>query len=672
MKGEAILSRAKRWLSWLFLLSAAIVLLLPLLQALTAAPVEANVSAEPMRLSFALSRNSVFLPSECVIARWQVEGIREVYFNGEGVIGTGERMVCPAFGPAMLRAVLRDGSEQPVVLQAEVTSVSRWAFAAYAYAVTVLIFIIRWGKLPALTRIAQKAGAMARKIPAQTGATGHWAQANPLWVVTGITLFGAALRFTLAGHRPLIFDEAMLEIIATGPISQVLRQNAAWNSAPPLFALTTNAILLAGNAEILLRAIPLLSSIMVIPAFYTLVRHFTGRWAAYLATLGIATALMPVYYAHYLREYSLTLLLSILILIAFLNYRTQRTRQRLIMLGACWVISIFTQYGLALLILPLNLWLLRDAWIAWRQATKEESQRLIRWTGALQFALLLAVGLVFILSLRDHLQGGSFAGDSYLQMSYWDQRPASLPGYLIYGALSYATFAFGAGLFGEMWEMGAALWLTGIGALSALLALRNTRLSLLRQLGLITFAIALVFGLYRLFPFSGGRQTIFLSVFIFLLMGAAFEVLLAQRQRSLTAIAVIGALLMVFNNVQNVTRYYTMPGYDDATTAAAYIDEHWREGDQLLLVNYSNVLFEHYFLQPHPERRATSHVVDNSPAQYGPVLEQMRAAPGRIWVVLTSNQAVFEDYVAQQPYAGQMDKAQAWTNIHVYLIDPNR
>ncbi len=671
MRGEGIALRIGARLSWLLLISAVLAILLPLLQALGVAPVGHNLTVGEAHLSFTLSHDRVFLPSECVTARWQVEGIREVYFNGEGVTGEGERTVCPAYGPAALRVVLQDGSEQSLILQAPVTSVSAPAFVAYAYALTAVLVIIRWGSLPVLTRAAEWTSRTAARFPLRLEAGAHWLLAHPLWVVAGITLAGAALRFTLAGHRPLVLDEAVLETIASGSISQVVHLNAAWNSAPPLFALVTSAILLVGNTELLLRAVPLLASILVIPAFYVLARRFFERGAAYLATLALATALMPVYYAHYLREYSLTQLLSILALLTFLDYRAQPTRRRLIVLAACWMAAILTQYGLALLILPLNLWLLLDAWRAWRRASSEDRRRLVRWTGALQEALLIAVSAVFVLSLRDHLRGGSFAGGSYLEMTYWNQVPASLPGYLVQGTLSYAAFAFGAGLYGAIWDMDMALLLTSFGVLSTLLASRGQPLSLLRPLVLFAFALAALFGVYRLFPYSGGRQTIYLSVLIFLLMGAAFQTLLAQRrQPAITAAAVIAALLIVFSNVQNVTRYYAMPGYDDASTAAAYVAEHWEEGDRLLLVSYSDALFEHYFLRPHPDRRTVTSVAGDSIAEYGPMLEQLRADPGRIWVVLARSESVFEEFIAEQPYAEQVDKVLTWTNIHVYLIAP--
>jgi hypothetical protein len=54
---------------------------------------------------------------------WDVENVREVYLGGEGVVGHGDREVCPsATTTYRLRVVLHDGSEQVYEVTVEVTS----------------------------------------------------------------------------------------------------------------------------------------------------------------------------------------------------------------------------------------------------------------------------------------------------------------------------------------------------------------------------------------------------------------------------------------------------------------------------------------------------------------------------------------------------------------------
>jgi len=66
--------------------------------------------------SFSVDRTEI-QPGECVNFRWHVEGVKEVYFaegegwRGEGVVGVGEKRVCPAQTTTYcLRVIKRDGS----------------------------------------------------------------------------------------------------------------------------------------------------------------------------------------------------------------------------------------------------------------------------------------------------------------------------------------------------------------------------------------------------------------------------------------------------------------------------------------------------------------------------------------------------------------------------------
>lgn len=663
--------RLSKSVSWFLLILAAILLLAPVAAALSSQPVEQRFEEGDASLSLTADRNRVWLPIECVTAQWQVEGVREVYFNGDGVVGEGERTVCPAYGPANLRVLLIDGSEHTLTADIAVTSISLVSFLFYGMALTFLILVASRGTIPALAQTWETITRSPSLILALFRKLGRWTIAHPQMVVASITLVGAALRFTGVSYRSLILDEAVLEAIATGSIADVIRQNAQWNSAPPLFALAVNQVLLISHAELLLRAIPLFSGILAIPAFFVLARRFVGRGAAYLAALGVATALAPVYYAQYTREYSLTLLLSILALLCFLDYRARPSHRRLLVLGVCWLAAIFTQYGLALLILPLNLWLLWEAVTRWHLANRQERKPIVVWMGLLQGALLLAVGAVLLLSLRDQLRAGSFAGDSYLRAGYWDQIPASLPSFLINNSFSTAKTAYGDTIFGQLLDITALLLLTGFGAFAVLLARRHTQHALLRTLLLTTFSTFMLFGLLRLYPYGTGRQAMVLTVFVYLLLAVAFSVLLRlSKERAVAAVTIVAVVVMVSANLQNNLKYFSHPGIDDAKPVATDIAARWQDGDRLVLVNYAQALFAHYFMPRFPEHSADVVVVGDDPAEYGPVLDELSAGPGRIWVVLTNTGDQFAAFAASEPWADRVSPGMTWTNIRSFLIVP--
>jgi hypothetical protein len=64
----------------------------------------------------------------------------------------------------------------------------------------------------------------------------RWAR-QPAVIIGGITLLGTALRFYHLSFESLWHDEAMIYVIAQGPVAEVVRKNALLNSAPPLYAL---------------------------------------------------------------------------------------------------------------------------------------------------------------------------------------------------------------------------------------------------------------------------------------------------------------------------------------------------------------------------------------------------------------------------------------------------
>src|SRR5690349_1065753 len=45
-------------------------------------------------IHFTAEQGYVWLPGKCVTVHWNAEGIREIYLNGEGQIGSGQQQVC--------------------------------------------------------------------------------------------------------------------------------------------------------------------------------------------------------------------------------------------------------------------------------------------------------------------------------------------------------------------------------------------------------------------------------------------------------------------------------------------------------------------------------------------------------------------------------------------------
>jgi len=109
------------------------------------------------------------------------------------------------------------------------------------------------------------------------------------------------------------------------------------------------------ETEFALRFIPWLAGVASIPVVYFLARQFTGKIPAYVSAGLVALAPTQVRYSQELREYSLAFLLAALMILFFTRYLRENKIKDLIPMTVLMVIAVFTQYGLALLIIALNI-----------------------------------------------------------------------------------------------------------------------------------------------------------------------------------------------------------------------------------------------------------------------------------------------------------------------------
>jgi len=61
---------------------------------------------------FAADRDRLVFPGECVVARWDVQSIKEVYLNGRGRVGSGQQEICLMGQLPTLRVVFLDDSSR--------------------------------------------------------------------------------------------------------------------------------------------------------------------------------------------------------------------------------------------------------------------------------------------------------------------------------------------------------------------------------------------------------------------------------------------------------------------------------------------------------------------------------------------------------------------------------
>lgn len=607
-------------------------------------PAQIDEKSGEATVHFEIERSQVLLASACIGAAWSVDGIREVYINDEATVGSGERETCLWNTHPRLRVVFEDGNERVYTLPVRILSYNG-IFWALVLSSAVCFMAAVWVAKPS---VLVNAGAAWRRL--QRRAVILWAGLleHPLLVVSTITLVGASLRIAYLNDFSLVLDEAAMWEYTRGSIEETLRLNAYGNSAPPLFALLLHLWQSAGASELWLRLLPAFASILAIPAMYALARQVFSRRAGYFAALLIATTPAQVEYAQYLREYSLTVLLTILSVYAFMKLRQPSGK---VVWLSVWVISLLTQYGLALLVVALNALLLLEILL-------RRERRTLKRVLAIQLVLGLTIVVVYLTALRFQLAGGS--ADTWYRMFYWDGFPESLGGYISTGLGGLMRLSYGND---------SVLIAFGVLAAVGLAFLLSRRRRLLPVVFLPVFA-AMLAGILGYYPYTGMRQMVYLTPLFILVASTGFDYLRSLRdQQPLRWVAAAALIAGTLGNLTSINSYYARPGYDQIRSIVETLKAARWENDAVFVTPNAYPMFDYYYLAQDPSRAATfTRATGNDAASYSAQLDELRARANRVWVILSCCEDTLQAYLSERG-EGTATPFATDTNISLFLLD---
>ncbi|MEP7292979.1 MAG: glycosyltransferase family 39 protein [Chloroflexota bacterium] len=435
---------------------------------------------------------------------------------------------------------------------------------------------------------------------------------SPLFVVGILTLVAAALRIYHLSFKSLWLDEAQLYSITTGSLFEVLAKNGVRNSAPFLFPVLVSFVSHFRDSENALRLISCAAGIAAVPAMYMLATRFVSKYAACFAALLAALSTAQITYSQQVREYALTFLFAVLILIGFSSFLARPNWRNTLTLALLLVLGILTQYGITLLTAALNLvFLLYLLKFRNRHA-------LFKWVVVQSFALV-AVSLVVVVSLRTQWVPQGFAAESYLQSAYWDR---TLPGFYTLAVTHTAD------IFNFAFEGALALFLCVLGVLTVLVERRKRLfLALFVTMFGITFAASLV----RFYPYQGARHTIFLTPVVYLAIAFGFDTFVKNRQR-LAAVALVAVL--VFTQLPSVFAYLNNPGGENIRPLVDTLRESLQPGDRIYVYYYSTPAFSYYW-RKQDTPSITSVISQTDPQAYYAQVDELTAQPGRIWMLFS-------------------------------------
>ena len=411
----------------------------------------------------------------------------------------------------------------------------------------------------------------------------------------GLLAVATGLRFYGMPGVSVSYDEAVASDNASGTLSEVIPNTRRRNSSPILYPLALWAVQKVDISTFSIRVLPAMASVLTVAALLFLLPHAgVSRRVAFLAALLATLSVAAIEHARDAREYSLDVLLAVLLIAGLLGYLRDGRKA---LLCVSLFLAPLLQYGLvlfgaavigaALVLLPTpplglperDSYLHRvGSWLKQRIALLVCQTSLVWPVGC----FLTGCALSYAATLRYQWQGGEFASDSYL------------PAYHYQGSSTPALFEFSINAVGSL----LAYHLPKVVAIAALAAgafvlvaalLRkfpgsssDRAIAVLFSLCLAISVGAAVLGMY---PLGGIRQVIYLGPIVFLAAGLAFhgaaESLSAlTRQEWLApalAIAVTGAMALAgVDDLQQDNPYQTR---HNTQSILAFLEERVREDD---------------------------------------------------------------------------------------------
>jgi mannosyltransferase len=140
------------------------------------------------------------------------------------------------------------------------------------------------------------------------------------WLLAGVVLLGAALRFSTLGVQSFWLDESVTLRLLRFDLVQMLENLSSSESSPPLYyVLAWGWARVFGMGEVASRALPALLGTLTIPVAYAAGRELLDRRAGLVTAALVACNPMLVWYSQETRVYALLALCSALSFLFFVR-----------------------------------------------------------------------------------------------------------------------------------------------------------------------------------------------------------------------------------------------------------------------------------------------------------------------------------------------------------------
>ena len=423
-----------------------------------------------------------------------------------------------------------------------------------------------------------------------------------------LLLVAAGLRFYDLSGNSLWLDEAVAANNSRGSFSETLGNTASRNSSPILYPLILWVIQKVESSPFSVRMVPAAASVLTVAMLlFLLPRVGVSRWTAFIAGLLATLSAEAIRQAQGVRVYSVDAFVTVLMIIGLLSYlRIGGGQRKSALLCVSLFIGPLVQYGVVLFGLALfgtilvvegrTIWHIRQDLRSCKDRIWNEIRDLF-WPAA---SFTAGSVLTYVTLLRYQWCPGGFGGSSYLSGGYFSAGWSDMRALLEFGILKtwvlfdahmpevfYLDFSFLPQTLPRYYkpEVFAITAFVGFGLFLIVPRFRKARFDAIPILFLFSIAIALTAGLLRVYPYGGGRHSLYLGPILFLtyahvlrLMAESLSRLASRPWLSHVTMSLVGAIV-VFGGINAIDHAKPYQEYDSFKSILAALDELEQEGD---------------------------------------------------------------------------------------------
>lgn len=397
---------------------------------------------------------------------------------------------------------------------------------------------------------------------------------------SALTVLGIIFRVAQYFHnRSLWLDEASLAMnILDRSLTQMFLPLDNYQAAPLGFLLIVKGLAkFFGTNEYVLRLVPLISGIVLIPLFYFTARKFLNKNMALVALFLINFSPSLIYYSTEFKPYSSDALICLaLFLLACLYWERDGSTSMTLMLGVTGALAIWFSFPAVFILAGVGLTLASNA-------INKKRRR--------QLAILVFIGLCWLASfmVEYHFSLQSIDQNAGLD-NYWTNYFAPFPLH------TYADFKWYIDHSLDILQTTTQIPLQGLvlfcfllGAVAYFYQNRTIFFFALSPIPALLTASAMHF-----YPIADRMLVFYIPIlFLIIIKGISYlHDLLPQKAGFVTILLV--CLICYFMADSTINNLITPSGKEEIRTVMQYARQNWHDGDNFYVYYYSIHPFEYY------------------------------------------------------------------------------